>query len=29
MSGAEGLRKAIGFLKDIVIAEPAGEAYWA
>ena len=29
MSGAEGLRKAIAFLKDIVIAEPAGEAYWA
>lgn len=29
MSGAEGLRKAIAFLKDIVIAEPAGQAYWA
>ena len=29
MSGAEGLRKAVEFLKDIVIAEPAGEAYWA
>lgn len=29
MSGAEGLRKAIAFLKEIVIAEPAGEAYWA
>jgi sugar phosphate isomerase/epimerase len=29
MSGAEGLRKAIAFLKDIVISEPAGEAYWA
>ncbi len=29
MSGGEGLRKAVAFLKDIVIAEPAGEAYWA
>ncbi len=29
MSGAEGLKKAIAFLKDIVIREPAGEAYWA
>jgi sugar phosphate isomerase/epimerase len=29
MSGAEGLRKAVEFLKNIVIAEPAGEAYWA
>jgi len=29
MSGAEGLRKAVAFLKDIVISEPAGEAYWA
>jgi sugar phosphate isomerase/epimerase len=29
MSGPEGLRKAIAFLKDVVIAEPAGEAYWA
>ncbi|HSC26985.1 MAG TPA: sugar phosphate isomerase/epimerase [Vicinamibacterales bacterium] len=29
MSGAEGLRKAIRFLKDVVIEEPAGEAYWA
>ena len=29
MSGAEGLRKAIDFLKGIVIKEPAGEAYWA
>ena len=28
MSGAEGLKKAIAFLKDIVIREPAGEAYW-
>jgi sugar phosphate isomerase/epimerase len=29
MSGAEGLRKAIAFLKDVVIAQPAGKAYWA
>src|SRR5438067_3148784 len=29
MSGAEGLKKAIAFLKQVVIAEPAGEAYWA
>ena len=29
MSPAEGLKKAIAFLKDIVIAEPAGKAYWA
>jgi sugar phosphate isomerase/epimerase len=29
MSGAEGLKKAIAFLKGVVIAEPAGEAYWA
>ena len=29
MSGAEGLRKAVAFLKGIVISEPAGEAYWA
>src|SRR5262245_52484656 len=29
MSGAEGLKKAIAFLKDVVIAEPAGKAYWA
>ncbi len=29
MSPAEGLKKAIAFLKGIVIAEPAGEAYWA
>ena len=29
MSAAEGLKKAIAFLKDIVIAEPAGKAYWA
>lgn len=29
MSGAEGLRKAVAFLKPLVIAEPAGEAYWA
>jgi len=29
MSGAEGLRKAVEFLKDVVIRERAGEAYWA
>jgi len=29
MSGAEGLRKAVAFLKDVVIQEPAGQAYWA
>jgi len=29
MSGAEGLRKAVAFLKDVVIKEPRGEAYWA
>jgi sugar phosphate isomerase/epimerase len=29
MSGAEGLKKAIAFLKNVVITEPAGEAYWA
>ena len=29
MSPAEGLKKAIAFLKNVVIAEPAGEAYWA
>ena len=29
MSGAEGLRKAVAFLKPLLIAEPAGEAYWA
>jgi len=29
MSSDEGLKKAIAFLKDIVISDPAGEAYWA
>jgi sugar phosphate isomerase/epimerase len=29
MSGAEGLKKAVAFLKPLLIAEPAGEAYWA
>ena len=29
MSAGEGLRKAISFLKEILIVEPAGEAYWA
>jgi len=29
MSGDEGLRKAVAFLKGVLISEPAGEAYWA
>jgi sugar phosphate isomerase/epimerase len=29
MSGDEGLKKAVAFLKDVVIKDPAGEAYWA
>ena len=29
MSPAEGLKKAIAFLREVVIASPAGEAYWA
>jgi sugar phosphate isomerase/epimerase len=29
MSSNEGLRKAIQFLKQVVITEPRGEAYWA
>lgn len=29
MSGDEGLKKAIAFLKEVVIAEKAGVAYWA
>jgi len=29
MSGDEGLKKAIAFLKGIVINAPAGKAYWA
>ena len=29
MSSAEGLKKAIGFLKGVVIREAAGKAYWA
>jgi sugar phosphate isomerase/epimerase len=29
MSGPEGLKKAIAFLKAVVIQEPRGEAYWA
>ena len=29
MSGAEGLRKAVAFLKGVLIADPRGEAYWA
>jgi sugar phosphate isomerase/epimerase len=29
MSGTEGLKKAIAFLKDVIIKEAAGAAYWA
>ncbi len=29
MSGDEGLKKAVAFLKPLLIAEPAGTAYWA
>jgi sugar phosphate isomerase/epimerase len=29
MSGEEGLRKAVEFLKGVIIAERAGKAYWA
>jgi sugar phosphate isomerase/epimerase len=29
MSGAEGLRKAVAFLRDVVITQPKGDAYWA
>jgi sugar phosphate isomerase/epimerase len=29
MSGDEGLKKAIAFLKGVVISAPAGSAYWA
>jgi len=29
MSPNEGLRKAVAFLKDLVISDPPGEAYWA
>jgi sugar phosphate isomerase/epimerase len=29
MSGDEGLKKAIAFLKPLLIGEPAGQAYWA
>ena len=29
MSGGEGLRKAVAFLKQVLISEPAGDAYWA
>jgi sugar phosphate isomerase/epimerase len=29
MTADEGLRKAIAFLREILINEPAGEAYWA
>ena len=29
MSGAEGLRKAVAFLRGVLIEQPKGEAYWA
>jgi sugar phosphate isomerase/epimerase len=29
MSGPEGLRKAVSFLKDVVIEESPGDAFWA
>ena len=29
MSGEEGLRKAIAFLRGVIVTEPAGVAYWA
>jgi len=29
MSGDEGLKKAVAFLKPLLISEPAGTAYWA
>lgn len=29
MASSEGLNKAIAFLKNVLIAEPAGQAYWA
>lgn len=29
LAAAEGLRKAVAFLKGVVVEEPAGEAYWA
>lgn len=29
MTGDEGLKKAIAFLKPLIISEPAGKAYWA
>jgi sugar phosphate isomerase/epimerase len=29
MSGPEGLKKAVAFLREILIAEPRGQAYWA
>jgi len=29
MSGAEGLKKAVAFLRGVVIAQPKGDAYWA
>ena len=29
LAAAEGLRKAVAFLKGVVVEEPAGKAYWA
>jgi sugar phosphate isomerase/epimerase len=29
LAPAEGLRKAIAFLKEVIVSEPAGRAYWA
>ena len=29
MTGTEGLRKAVAFLKSVVISDAAGDAYWA
>jgi hypothetical protein len=29
MSGDEGLRKAVAFLRSAIIQQPAGTAYWA
>jgi hypothetical protein len=29
MSPKEGLKKAIAFLKEVLVKKPAGEMYWA
>jgi sugar phosphate isomerase/epimerase len=29
MSAAEGLRKAVAFLRGVIVEQPRGEAYWA